>query len=138
MGCKPRRNHVKDELKKRGLITNGYSLPYNPELTERAKKLRNHMTLAEEKLWNGFLKKNQYGFRPQKQIDNFIVDFYCTKLKLVIEIDGDIHDETDREAYDQKRTEIIESFGLKVIRFKNEEVLYDFDRVCKRINEFIL
>lgn len=128
----------KKELKERGLVKNKYCLAYNPKLTERAKELRNHMTLAEEKLWTNFLQKHEYRFRSQKQIENYIVDFYCAKLKLVIEIDGDIHDENGRTLYDKERTKIFESLGLRVIRFRNEEVDKDFEDVCRRINETIL
>lgn len=126
----------KSEFAKRRLISNGYSLPYNPELTERAKELRNHMTFAEEKLWNGFLKRYKYRFRPQKQIDNFIVDFYCAKLKMVIEIDGEIHDEENRKGYDKERTRVFESYGLKEVRFRNEEIVNSFEDVCRKIDEF--
>ena len=126
----------KNDLKKRGLVKSGFSLPYNPGLTQRAKELRNHMTLAEKKLWTGFLQKHPYRFRPQKQIDNYIVDFYCAKLKLIIEIDGKIHNEADRVDYDRERTQIFESYGLRVIRFKNEDVINNFDEVCRKIDEF--
>jgi len=125
----------KNDLKNRGLITNGYSLPYNPELTERAKELRNHMTLAEQKLWDEFLRSHKCRFRPQKQIDNYIINFYNAKFKIVIEIDGKIHDELDKAEYDKERTKIFESYGLKVIRFKNEDIINNFNDVCKRINE---
>ena len=66
-----------------------------PILFELAKELRNNLTPAEELLWNAFLKNHKYRFRRQKQIDNYIADFYCAKLKLVIEIDGNIHNSLD-------------------------------------------
>lgn len=127
----------KDNLNKRGLVTNGYSLPYNPDLTDRARVLRHHMTLAEEKLWTQFLKNQTLRFRAQKQIDNYIVDFYCAKLKLIIEVDGNIHDEIDRTEYDIERTKIFESYGLKVIRFRNDEIMNEFEEVCRKINELM-
>lgn len=67
----------------------------------------------------------------QKVIDNYIVDFYCAKLSLVIEIDGDVHDTDEAKYYDQERTIILESYSLKVMRFKNMEIDMEFDEVCK-------
>jgi len=125
----------RDDLNKRGLKRNVFCLPYNPELTGRAKELRNNLTHAEELIWDKFLKKHKYRFRSQKQIDNYIVDFYCAKLKLVIEIDGEIHDSIDRIEYDNERTKIIESYGIKLIRFSNEDIYERFDYVCISINE---
>lgn len=118
-------------------VVNGRSLPYNPKLTDRAKEFRNNMTMAESKLWSEFLHKQKYRFRPQKQIDNYIADFYCAKLKLVIEVDGEIHNEVDQSLYDLERTKVFESYGLRVIRFKNDEIINQFDEVCKEIKKFI-
>ena len=69
----------------------------------------------------------------QKVIDNYIVDFYCPKLSLVVEIDGSAHDSLEAKNYDRERTELLENYNLKVIRFKNEEVETEFDRVCLMI-----
>jgi len=123
------------DLKKRGLVCNGYSLPYNPKLTERAKDFRNNMTIAENKLWIEFLKNHKYRFRAQKQIDNYIVDFYCSKCKLIIEIDGKIHNSYERFEYDEERSKVFESYDLRVIRFKNEDVISNFENVCNKINQ---
>jgi very-short-patch-repair endonuclease len=71
------------------LIDSDFHLPYNPKLVERAKNLRKNMTPAEKKLWYSYLRNFKFRVLRQKPIDNFIVDFYCAKLKLVIEIDGD-------------------------------------------------
>jgi len=125
------------EIIKRGLIRTGNYLPYNPNLTERAKDLRNNMTTEEEKLWINFLKNHEYRFRAQKQIENYIVDFYCAKAKLVIEIDGNIHYDENNIVYDKERTKLFESYGIKVIRFKNEEISNDFNKVCIKINKVI-
>jgi len=122
-------------LKKRGLVGNGYILPYNPNLTERAKDFRNNMTIAEKKLWIEFLKNHKYRFKAQKQIDNYIVDFYCSKHKLIIEIDGEIHNSYERLGYDEERTKVFESYCIRVIRFKNEDVINNFENVCNKINE---
>jgi very-short-patch-repair endonuclease len=82
----------KKVLRERGLVTNGFYLPYNPDLTVRANELRENMTPMERKLWTGFFKDFPVNVMAQKIIDNYIVDFYCPKLCLVVEIDGSIHD----------------------------------------------
>jgi very-short-patch-repair endonuclease len=126
----------KDDMNRRDLKRNIYCLPYNPKLTQRAKELRNNLTKAEELLWNAFLKNHKYRFRRQKQIDNYIVDFYCAKLKLALEIDGDIHNSLDRIQYDKERTEVIGTYGILLIRFSNEDVFERFEYVCKSINDY--
>jgi very-short-patch-repair endonuclease len=98
-------------------------LPYNPELKEKARDLRKNSTAAEKKLWRDVLKNCKYKFTRQKPIGNFIVDFYCSKLGLVIEIDGTTHLETKEIFYDQQRTAALEKYGLKVLRFWNNDVL---------------
>ena len=70
-------------------LTDHHHLPYNPKLVERAKELRKNMTKAERKLWYDYLRNFKYRVHRQRTIDQFIVDFYCFELKLVIEIDGD-------------------------------------------------
>ena len=113
-----------------------YFLPYNPKLIEKAKKLRKNMTPAESKLWK-FLRTFPLKMWRQKPISHFIVDFYCPKLKLVIEIDGESHFTEEGKAYDRKRTKILESYELRVIRFTNHQVLHDFEDVCQQIMGFI-
>lgn len=122
-------------LKDRGLITNGYSLPYNPDLIKRADELRRSMTLAERKLWNKLFKNFPVKIRRQRVIDNYIVDFYCAKQKLVIEIDGSVHDLPEVMVRDEERTKKLQEYGLKVIRFTNAEVENDFERVCRIIEK---
>jgi adenine specific DNA methylase Mod/very-short-patch-repair endonuclease len=123
----------KDELRKEGLISNGYHLPYNPKLVEKARELRKNMTEAEKKIWYGFLKNFKYRVLRQRPIHHFIVDFYCPALKLVIEIDGEQHYTEEGKAYDEERRKILERYGLREIRFRNKEVMNEFDRVCKEI-----
>ncbi|MBI4548632.1 MAG: endonuclease domain-containing protein [Ignavibacteriae bacterium] len=120
-------------LRQRGLITTGHHIPYNPRLKEIARQLRRKMTEAEKKLWYGTLRDFDYTILRQKPLDNFIVDFYCPKAKLVIEVDGDSHDAANAVLYDEERDSILESYGLKVIRFQNEDVMNNFERVRKRI-----
>jgi len=109
--------------KERNTITTGFHIPYNPKLKERARELRRDMTDAESKIWYNFLKNCRYTVLRQKPLDNYIVDFYCAKLKLVIEIDGKIHSSAERIEYDNVRTRVLEGYGLKVIRFDNEEIM---------------
>ncbi|MBU0722285.1 DUF559 domain-containing protein [Patescibacteria group bacterium] len=98
-------------------------LPYNKKFKERSRKMRNEMTVAEKKLWYDYLRQNKYRWLRQKPIGNFIVDFYCSKLKLVIEIDGETHIDKKDVSYDQQRTKELEKLGLKVLRFWNDDIL---------------
>ncbi len=110
-------------------------LPYNKKLGDRAKELRKNMTAAEKKLWHEYLKNLDERFWRQRPIDHFIVDFYCPSRYLVIEVDGDSHGTDEAEAYDAERTKILEAYGLKVLRFTNDEVLNNFEGVCAAIGE---
>ena len=109
------------------------------QIFSNAKKLRENPTKAEELLWLA-LKNNQvdgYKFRRQHPISIYIADFYCHRLKLVIEIDGGYHISEEQQHLDKERTATIEFQGLKVIRFKNEEVLLKLPEVINKIKEFI-
>ena len=103
---------------------------------QNAEVLRKDMTVAEKKLWER-LNKSQLGvrFKAQHPIDIFIADFYCHKFKLVVEIDGGIH-ETQKE-YDEGRTAELESWGLTIIRFSNEEVMNDIEKVVEMIKNHL-
>ncbi len=116
---------------------NNFYLPYNSDLVEKAKQLRKNMTAAEKKLWYGYLRTFKFRVLRQRPIAFFIVDFYCAALKLVIEVDGDSHFTEVGKAYDAERTRILEGYGLKVIRFTNDEVLNNFEGVCQRIESLI-
>lgn len=100
---------------------------------ERRKELRNNQTRAEKVLWEKIRRRQLkgYKFRRQHGIGEYIVDFYCSKLKLVIEVDGGYHEEAGRQEYDEKRDSYLSSLGLKVIRIKNDEVLDN----CKEVIE---
>ena len=100
-----------------------------------AKSLRLKMTEAEMVLWDRLRKKqlNGYRFRRQHPISSYIVDFYCHALKLVIEVDGGYHKEPEQQALDQARTANLENFGLHVVRFSNQEVFEDIERVVAKI-----
>ena len=103
-------------------------------LIEKAKVMRSNPTPAEDALWQQLRAKNiDFKIRRQQIIDRFIVDFVCLDRKLVIEVDGDIHDYQKEE--DAIRTSILEDLGYKVIRFRNERVLADTDNVLSEIKE---
>ena len=98
-----------------------------------ARQLRKNMTSEEKKLWYDFLSAVYPKFQRQKVIGKYIVDFYCAKNKLVIELDGSQHFEDDALNYDKTRTEYINSLGIKVIRFTNREINTQFQNVCETI-----
>jgi very-short-patch-repair endonuclease len=108
-------------------------LPYNPELIKLAKELRKSATPAERKLWYTFLRSYEPHFYFQRPIDEYIVDFYCPSICLVIELDGDIHAIGDAEEKDAIRTRVLEGYGLKVVRIENQYVLFHFDDVVREI-----
>ena len=112
-------------------------IKYNPKLKERARELRKNSTLSEIKLWKALRAGNMHGykFNRQKPLDEFIVDFYCRKLKLVIEVDGESHD--DKKAYDHRRQRRLESLGLHVIRFYDHDVMNHLDGVLYKIEQTV-
>jgi very-short-patch-repair endonuclease len=108
----------------------------NKHLKKYSTALRNHSTLSEALLWN-CLKNNQLGYRftRQKIIENYIVDFYCPKLKLVIEIDGSTHE--SKIIDDIKRDLYLESKNIKVLRIGDDDVKNNLDGVVNYITEYI-
>ena len=92
---------------------------YNGKNITLAKSLRKNATPEEKHLWYDFLSTYKIRFQRQKAIDNFIADFYCHKARLVIEIDGSQHYTPDGKEKDCFRTEILEGYGLTIIRFTN-------------------
>ena len=99
-----------------------------------AKNLRKNATPQENHLWYDFLSKYDVRFQRQKAIDNFIADFYCYKAKLIIEIDGSQHYTEKGKQKDEFRTEILEGYDLKVIRFTNRQIDTNFKGVCEYID----
>ena len=108
------------------------------DILEKAKELRKTMTNAENLLWNRLKNKQvlDLRFRRQHPLDIFIADFYCHTVRLVVELDGEIH--TTQVDYDQGRTIEMGRFGIQVIRFKNSEVEGDIESVIKRIEDLIM
>ena len=110
---------------------------FNRSHTQYARDMRKRPTLAEEKMWEDILKHKPcwYKFLRQKPIWPFIADFYCAKLSLIIELDGDIHIKT--EHYDEQRTTFLVNEGISVIRYWNREVIETPDMVYKDLLDFI-
>ena len=106
----------------------------NNNLTKLSQTLRKNQTKEESLLWNNFLKKYSVQFRRQYVIGEYIVDFYCHKAKLVIELDGSGHYEPGVMLKDKVRTEYMESLGLMVLRFTNLEIKRYFHAVCEKID----
>ena len=104
-----------------------------PAIRQRAKELRWPMTPAETALWERLKGKQLHGlkFRRQHPLHHFILDFYCHAHRLIIEIDGGIHQQ--QKDYDESRTEWLTQRDFKVIRFTNEEVLNDIETVLRKI-----
>ena len=113
------------------------NIPKDNTKLETARKLRREMTPHERKLWYLFLQRYPVKIYKQRIIDRFIVDFYCASAKLVIEIDGSQHYEEQGMAYDGERTAILESYGLKVVRYSNREIDRHFREVCDQIDYII-
>ena len=107
---------------------------YRPRSLENARKLRKSMTKQERHLWYDFLRSYPVQFYRQRSIDRFIVDFYCAKARLIIELDGSQHYTVEGMEYDRLRTEILEKYHLEVLRFTNSEVDRSFDEVCLQID----
>ena len=109
-------------------------MTYEKKNLPRAKELRQNMTPWERRLWYCFLRDYPIRFQRQKCIENYIVDFYCFRAKLVIELDGGGHYDPEQVLYDRFRTEKLENNGLRVIRFCNMDVDRNFYGVCTVID----
>ena len=105
----------------------------NSKLTSNAQTLRKNMTKQERHLWYEFFKLLPMTVNRQKVIGNYIVDFYCAKAKIVIELDGSQHYEKDGKIADKKRDAFLKSKGLKVLRYANSDVDRNFEGVCTDI-----
>ena len=104
------------------------------ELAQRANTMRNNQTYYERLLWLHFLRTYPISFVPQKVIGNYIVDFYCRKARLSIELDGDSHFSIRQREYDRVRTTFFEVLEIKELRFTNTEVVENFEGVCEAIH----
>jgi cyclase len=110
----------------------------NPLIFKRAKELRNNITPAEMVLWNYLRTKPLgYKFRRQHPLGIYIADFFCYKLKLVIEVDGSIHNNEIVKQNDKERQKLIESEGIRVIRFTNSEITKQLEMVIEKIKTLL-
>ena len=109
------------------------------ELFTLALQMRKNPTEAERAMWKILRKFRHPGFpfRRQHPIEFYVADFYCYKLRLVIEVDGKIHTENEIQSHDEGRTGELERFGIKVLRFTNVRILHDSDLVVEKINSTI-
>lgn len=115
-------------------------LPYNPKFKQRTRDLRKNMTQPEKKLWFWYLKEfsnTKFRVYRQRPIDNFIVDFYIPKLKLIIEIDWESHFIENWIEYDKERTDVLNWLWLKVIRYTNDEIMKNMKWVLEDLKNKI-
>ena len=117
-----------------GLLFGPNFLPYNPYLKQFSRDLRKGYQLAEVKMWKCLRAKNMgYAFRRQYPILNYIADFYCKQLNLVVEIDGYSHYSAEAQEKDSERDRQMHAIGLKVIRVNDGEVRKDAERIANWI-----
>ena len=107
---------------------------HNKNIVPFAKELRKNMTKEERHLWYDFLRNYPIKFTRQKVLGKYIADFYCAKANLVVELDGSGHYEDVGLMNDEKRTQYLEQYGIKVIRISNLDVLKNFEGVCMYID----
>ena len=108
-------------------------IPYRRDLKRRSQSLRRDPSPAERKLWYELLRALPQKFSRQKPLGRYIADFYCSKQRLVIELDGDSHYTDGARRYDETRTAELTRLGVRVIRFTNTDVLQDFEGVCAHV-----
>jgi len=114
---------------------------YNKRLKPIARTLRKNMTKAEAALWKyGLRKKQRRGctFNRQRPVLNYVTDFMCKELGLIIEVDGSSHDHSKARQHDENRQRALEAAGFTILRFTDEDVLKNMDSVCRRIDEEIV
>ena len=112
-------------------------LPRNKKLKGFSRALRNNATEQENRLWYQFLRKYPVRFNRQRVIGDYIVDFYCDKAKLIVELDGSQHFEKTGKAKDTERDAYLESLSLKVLRFSNSDINENFYEVCTVIDNIV-
>jgi len=110
------------------------TIPRDYKLKPYSTKLRKNATKQENHLWYDYLKAYSVHFYRQRIIDKYIVDFYCPKAKLIIELDGSQHYENNAQTYDSQRTDYFSSLGLFVLRFTNLDINNNFYGVCEMID----
>jgi len=110
---------------------------YNRNNLSKARALRKAMTIWERKLWYTFLRYYPIRFQRQMRIENYIVDFYCAKAKLVIELDGGGHYEIAQEEYDKERDITLQNMGFMVLRITNLDIDCNYKAICEMIDRVV-
>jgi very-short-patch-repair endonuclease len=113
---------------------------YNPKtLKDRRRELRKNQTPAEQKLWTLISKDKISGLRFLRQygVGPYILDFYCAKIRLAIEIDGEIHNKEERKIYDKDREEYLKTLSIEIVRFWNNDVLNNTNKVLIELHNKI-
>jgi very-short-patch-repair endonuclease len=113
------------------------NLPRDKNLTKISQKLRKVMTKEERHLWYDFLRTYPVQFKRQKVIGSYVVDFFCDKPKLVIELDGSQHFEDEQIKNEIVRDDYLSSLGLKVLHVSNDEIWDNFEGVCAGIDDLV-
>lgn len=111
----------------------------NPELLEHAREMRKNETPAEDFMWNLLRNRRFLGYKFRRQhpvAQKYILDFFCDELRLGLELDGDYHSSQDQKEYDEGRTYELTELGIKIIRFSNQEVLWETEKVLETIRNF--
>ena len=108
-------------------------IPYNKKLVSNARTLRKNMTPEENHLWYDFLKRLSVNVRRQHNIENYIVDFYISEKKVVIEIDGRQHLLPEHKEADEQRDAVMSSWGIAVLRYSNDSIRNNFNAVAEDI-----
>lgn len=125
---------------KGGSVTDelGHVVRWATTIQGTARELRKTMTPAETLLWEALRRKQLHGLRFYRQvgIDRYVVDFYCPKKAVIIEVDGDVHDEEEQKDHDELREEILRERGFRILRVRNEEILEHIDIVLQKIEKF--
>src|SRR3989344_3876059 len=118
-------------------MTSGPESFYRYRKLDLKRAFRKNMTPAEEVLWNALRGRRLHGtkWRRQADIDRFIADFLCPKYRLIVEVDGGIHEQ--QQEYDLLRTKIIADHDYQILRFKNDEVLHQLQSVLRKISEYL-
>jgi very-short-patch-repair endonuclease len=107
------------------------------QILNYAREMRKEPTEAESILWSNLRnrKLKNLKFRRQQPIEGFIIDFYCESARLGVEVDGEIHLNEEQRNFDQQRTEYLAEFGIRIVRFKNDDVINDIKKVLNIISE---
>jgi very-short-patch-repair endonuclease len=112
-------------------------LCYTKDSKRLSQKLRKEMTSYEKHLWYDFLRSYPVQFRRQKPFATYVVDFYCAKAKLVVELDGEHHWDEEEQFHDEQRDKYLNSIGLRVLRFSNHQLMDNFSEVCGMIDRTV-